>query len=96
MIALTAEAAPPDDAASLVLGDNLANLLVNIIILCGIILGFALVAGLAFGGLRLLAQRLWPNRVFDRPERIDFISLHLTENPRQSAESNVSSSIKVG
>ena len=27
MIALTAEAAPPDDAASLVLGDNLANLL---------------------------------------------------------------------
>lgn len=76
--------------------DNLANLLVNIIILCGIILGFALVAGLAFGGLRLLAQRLWPNRVFDRPERIDFISLHLTENPRQSAESKVSSSIKVG
>jgi hypothetical protein len=76
--------------------DNLANLLVNIIILCGIILGFALVAGLAFGGLRLLAQRLWPNRVFDRPEQIDFISLHLTENPRQSAESKVSSSIKVG
>ena len=76
--------------------DNLANLLVNIIILCGIILGFALVAGLAFGGLRLLAQRLWPNRVFDRREQIDFISLHLTETPRQSAESKVSSSIKVG
>ena len=29
--------------------DNLANLLVNVIILCFIIIGFALVAGVAFG-----------------------------------------------
>ena len=76
--------------------DNLANLLVNIIILCGIILGFALVAGLAFGGLRVLAQRLWPHRVFDRPEQVEFISLHLSENGNQATDSKVSSSIKVG
>jgi hypothetical protein len=76
--------------------DNLANLLVNIIILCGIILGFALVAGLAFGGLRVLAQRLWPHRVFDRTEQVEFISLHLSENRNQTTESKVSSSIKVG
>ncbi len=75
--------------------DNLANLLVNIIILCGIILGFALVAGLAFGGFRVLAERLWPHRVFERPENVEFISLHLSENVEPAANSKVSPSIKV-
>jgi hypothetical protein len=59
--------------------DNLANLLVNIIILCFILIGFALVAGVAFGGLRILVKRLFPDRVFDRPDEMEFISLHLSE-----------------
>jgi hypothetical protein len=59
--------------------DNLANLLVNIIILCFILIGFALVAGVAFGGLRILVKRFFPDRVFDRPEEMEFISLHLSE-----------------
>ena len=59
--------------------DNLANLLVNIIILCFILIGFALVAGLAFGGVRILIKRVFPDRVFDRPEEMEFISLHLSE-----------------
>ncbi|HET7442963.1 MAG TPA: DUF6599 family protein [Terriglobales bacterium] len=59
--------------------NNLANLLVNIIILCFILIGFALVAGLAFGGLRILVKRLFPDRVFDRPDEMEFISLHLSE-----------------
>lgn len=58
--------------------DNLANLLVNIIILCFILIGFALVAGVAFGGLRILVKRLFPDRVFDRREDMEFISLHLS------------------
>jgi hypothetical protein len=57
--------------------DNLANLLFNVIILCGIVVGLALVAGLAFGGLRVLAKRLFPDRIFDRPEDLEIISLHL-------------------
>jgi hypothetical protein len=61
--------------------DNLANLLVNVIILCFIIIGFALVAGVAFGGIRILARRLFPERVFDRAENREFISLHLSEKP---------------
>jgi hypothetical protein len=61
--------------------DNLANLLVNVIILCFIIIGFALVAGVAFGGIRILAKRLFPERVFDRAESREFISLHLSEKP---------------
>jgi len=59
--------------------DNLANLLVNVIFLCFIIIGFALVAGVAFGGVRILAKRLFPDRVFDRTEDMEVISLHLSE-----------------
>ncbi len=47
--------------------DNLANLLVNVIILCFIIIGFALVAGVAFGGFRVLAKRLFPDRFLTGP-----------------------------
>jgi hypothetical protein len=62
--------------------DNLANFLFNAIILCGVVVGLALVAGVAFGGLRLLIKRLFPDSVFDRPEVVEFISLHLEEEVR--------------
>jgi hypothetical protein len=74
--------------------DNLANLLVNVIILCAIILGFMLVAGLAFGGFRIAVRRLFPERVFDRPGEMEFISLHLSEGPPEPDVQQVSSSIK--
>ena len=60
--------------------DNLANLLFNVIVLCGVLIGLALVAGLGFGGLRILIKRLFPGRVFDRPEDTEFISLHLEDH----------------
>lgn len=62
--------------------DNLANFLFNAIVLCGIVVGLALVAGVAFGGLRLLIKRLFPDSIFDRREAVEFISLHLEEEPR--------------
>jgi hypothetical protein len=62
--------------------DNLANFLFNAIILCGIVVGLALVAGIAFGGLRLLIKRLFPDSVFDRRETMEFISLHLEDDTR--------------
>jgi len=65
--------------------DNLANLLFNVIILCGILIGLALVAGLVFGGFRILMKRLFPNRVFDRPEDMEFISLHLSDTAEQAS-----------
>jgi len=74
--------------------DNVANLLVNVIILCFIIIGFALVAGVAFGGIRLLAKRLFPDRIFDRSQDVEFISLHLSESRPEPAGGDVSSSIK--
>ena len=54
-------------------------LILNIVVLCAILAGLAIIAGVAFGGFRILMKRLYPDRVFDRPEQMEFISLHLTE-----------------
>jgi hypothetical protein len=56
---------------------ELYSLLLNIVILCAILGALAIVAGIAFGGVRVLMKRLYPERVFDRPEQMEFISLHL-------------------
>jgi hypothetical protein len=58
---------------------DLYMLILNIVILCGILAGLAVVAGVAFGGIRILMKRWYPNRIFDRPEQMEFISLKLTE-----------------
>jgi len=63
--------------------DNLANFLFNAIVLCGIVVGLALVAGIAFGGLRVLVKRFFPDSVFDRREAMEIISLHLEDTPRR-------------
>jgi hypothetical protein len=65
--------------------DNLANLLFNIIVLCGIVVGVSLVAGVAFGGFRIVMKRLFPDRVFDRPEDREIISLHLGDTLEQAS-----------
>jgi hypothetical protein len=62
--------------------DNLANFLFNAIVLCGIVVGLALVAGIAFGGLRLIVKRFFPDSVFDRREAMEIISLHLEDEAR--------------
>ncbi len=74
--------------------DNIANLLVNIIYLCGIIIGFALIAGLAFGWLRVLIRRLLPERIFGRTDEVSFISLHLSEETAKSPPLKVNPTIK--
>lgn len=58
---------------------DLYLLLVNIVIICAVIGGLAVIAGVAFGGFRILMKKLYPDKVFDRPEQMEFISLHLTE-----------------
>jgi hypothetical protein len=58
---------------------DLYMLILNVVILCAILGVLAVVAGVAFGGFRILMKRWFPERVFDRPEQIEFISLHLTE-----------------
>ncbi|MFZ0733311.1 MAG: DUF6599 family protein [Candidatus Sulfotelmatobacter sp.] len=58
---------------------DLYMLILNIVVLCAILGGLAIVAGVAFGGFRILMKRFYPDKVFDRPEQMEFISLHLTE-----------------
>ncbi|HVN21126.1 MAG TPA: DUF6599 family protein [Dongiaceae bacterium] len=58
---------------------DLYMLILNIVVLCAILAGLAIVAGVAFGGFRILMKRLYPDKVFDRPEQMEFISLHLSE-----------------
>ncbi len=58
---------------------DLYMLILNIVVLCAILAGLAIVAGVAFGGIRILMKRWYPDKIFDRPEQMEFISLHLTE-----------------
>jgi hypothetical protein len=59
---------------------DLYMLILNVVILCAIIGGVAIVAGVAFGGFRILMKRWFPDKVFDRPEQMEFISLHLADS----------------
>src|SRR5580693_1823791 len=77
-------------------GATMAKIVMNGIILSLIIIGLALVAGVAFGGIRILAPRLFPGRGFDRTESREFISLHLSETPPDPLSDTVSPSIKSG
>jgi len=58
---------------------DLYQLILNIVVLCGILGALAIVAGVAFGGIRILMKRWYPDKIFDRPEQMEFISLRLTE-----------------
>src|SRR5579864_7055527 len=59
--------------------NNLGNLLVGVILLVAILIGFSLVAGLLFGGFRVLMKRLFPDRLFDRSKDVEIISLKLRD-----------------
>jgi hypothetical protein len=59
-------------------------------------MGLAIIAGVAFGGMRIAIGRLLPGRVFDRPENVEFIALHLEEEAKQPRAADLSSSIKAG
>jgi hypothetical protein len=65
--------------------NNVANFLFNAVLLSLIVVGFSLVGGLAFGGFRVLMKRLYPDRVFDRQDDMEIISLHLDEKVEQVA-----------
>ena len=53
--------------------------MVQVIYLCFIVVGFAFVISLAFGGFRLFLKKYYPGRFVDRPEDVEFIKLNLRE-----------------
>ncbi|MGH9505040.1 MAG: DUF6599 family protein [Terriglobales bacterium] len=74
--------------------NNLGNLLLNVFLLCGILIVFASVAGLAFGGIRIFFNRILPEKVLHREQPSDFISLNLSEGQERASDSKVNPSIK--
>jgi hypothetical protein len=66
-----------NEATSVSKRDNIGNLILGIFALIGIILLISLIFGIFFGGVRVLMKRLFPDRVFDRPEDVEIIQLHL-------------------
>jgi hypothetical protein len=65
--------------------NNVANLLVNIILLCIIVGAISLAAGVAFGGARVLLRRYFPGPVFGSGDQTEFISLDLAETAAQDS-----------
>jgi hypothetical protein len=57
--------------------NNVGNLIVGVFVLIGFIALAALIFGFAFGGVRILTKKLFPNRVFDRPDEVEIIRLNL-------------------
>jgi hypothetical protein len=60
--------------------NNIANLLVNIILLCIIVGAISLAAGVAFGGARVLLRKYFPGPVFGHSDQTEFISLDLRDS----------------
>ncbi len=66
-----------NEATSVSKRDNIGNMILAVFALIGIILLISIIFGVFFGGIRILAKRMFPNKVFDRSDEIEIIQLHL-------------------
>jgi hypothetical protein len=55
--------------------------LVKIFVATGVFMVVTVVVGIAFGGVRIITKRLFPGKVFDRPEQMEVLQLGLTGKP---------------
>lgn len=65
---------------------NLATLIVSAILGTGTLLLFALVAGIGFGGIRIVVKYFLPGKVFDRPAHVEILQLGLTSKPIEAKD----------
>jgi hypothetical protein len=65
---------------------NIGTIVVGIIVGTGVLCAFALVAGLAFGGVRLAVKRLLPGKVFDRSDQLQILQLGLSSKPIEAQD----------
>jgi hypothetical protein len=59
-----------------------AGFVFALVMLCVITVLAALVFGFVFGGVRILANKMFPNRVFSRPESVEIIRLDLRQGDK--------------
>jgi hypothetical protein len=57
------------------------SMIVEAFVGTGVIMLFALAAGIGFGGLRLLAKFVLPNKIFDREKQIEILQLGISSKP---------------
>jgi hypothetical protein len=65
---------------------SIGAVVVGTIVGSGIICLFALISGLAFGGVRLVVKRALPDRVFDRSDQLEILQLGLASKPIKSED----------
>jgi hypothetical protein len=63
---------------------SIEMMIAGTIIAAGIICLFAVIAGVSFGGLRLLVKRYFPGKVFDRKSHLEVLQLGLGSKPINS------------
>lgn len=68
-----------NEATSVAKKDNVGNLLLAVFGLIGILLLIGLVFGVFFGGIRVLLTRYFPGTVFDVPENVEILQLHIAD-----------------
>jgi hypothetical protein len=62
------------------------TIVVGIITGTGILCMFALIAGIAFGGVRVLVKRFFPGKVFDRDAQVEVLQLGLSSKPIETKD----------
>jgi hypothetical protein len=62
--------------------EDRAGFVFALVMLCVITVLAALVFGFVFGGIRILANKMFPNRVFSRPESVEIIRLDLRQGDK--------------
>jgi hypothetical protein len=60
---------------------TIENMIVGAIVGTGVICLFSIIAGLAFGGIRLVVKRTMPGKIFDRASQLQVLQLGLASKP---------------
>ena len=65
---------------------NWGTYIVGIITGTGTLCLFALISGVAFGGIRVVVKRFFPGKIFDRPNHVEILQLGLTSKPIEAKD----------
>ncbi len=65
---------------------NMGQVIVGTIVGTGMLLLFALVAGIGFGGVRLVVKYFFPGKVFDRAAHVEILQLGLSSKPIEAKD----------
>jgi len=65
---------------------GLPMIIARIIVATGVLCLFALISGIAFGGVRIFVKHFWPGKVFDRDGYIEILQLGISSKPIEAKD----------